>query len=202
MNQATVSEPSFNEILDAPPPKAVDRLLQRWRLRKARRFVPPGARVLDVGCSDGALFRFLGGRISGGLGLDTSLRRPVEGPGYRLLPGSFPEGIPNEERFDAIVMLAVVEHMPEAALRRLPEDCARFLRPGGRVIITVPSPAVDRVLHLLMRFRLIAGMHVHEHYGFDPWGVPDLFRDGELRLKRAQRFQLGLNNLFVFERPG
>ena len=40
--------------------KFLDRFLQNWRIAKVRRFIPPGARILDIGTADGALFAALG----------------------------------------------------------------------------------------------------------------------------------------------
>ena len=56
-------------------------------------YVANGARVLDVGCSDGALFRNLGSRIGEGVGVDTDLDAPVEMPSFVLVPGTFPESL-------------------------------------------------------------------------------------------------------------
>jgi 2-polyprenyl-3-methyl-5-hydroxy-6-metoxy-1,4-benzoquinol methylase len=67
--------------------KALDRFLQRWRIAKTGPYIANGTRVLDVGCSDGALFRQLGSRIGEGVGIDPDLREPVELPGVHLLPG-------------------------------------------------------------------------------------------------------------------
>ena len=53
-----------------------DTVLQSWRIRKAAPYIPRGAHVLDIGCSDGALFRALQGRIASGVGIDTA---PVPG---------------------------------------------------------------------------------------------------------------------------
>jgi hypothetical protein len=75
---------------------ALDRWIQDWRIREAVRFLPPGPRVLDVGCDDGALFRALGPALREGVGLDPALARTVEGDRYRLLPGAFPADAPDE----------------------------------------------------------------------------------------------------------
>jgi hypothetical protein len=50
-----------------------------------------------------------------------------------------------------------------------------------------------------MRLRVLAGMDAHHHHGFVPDDVPVIF-GGELTLLHRSRFQLGLNNLFVFRR--
>jgi hypothetical protein len=59
---------------------------------------------------------------------------------------------------------------------------------------------VDRILAVLKFIRLIDGMSLEEHYGFEPRGVPSLFSVGEMELVKAGRFQLGCNNLFVFRK--
>lgn len=179
----------------------LDRWLQCRRIDQARPYIRFGTRVLDIGSAEGALFIRLRARIGEGVGVDPALDRPVEGPGYRLLPGRFPDGLEGAQPFDAITMLAVLEHIPEGALAAVSRSCAELLKPGGRLIITVPSPQVDRLLHWLMRWGFVDGMSAHEHHGFDVRMTPALFSREGFRLVVARRFQLGLNNLFVFEKP-
>jgi len=81
-----------------------------------------------------------------------------------------------------------------------PVRCSRFLKPGGRLIITVPSPQVDFILKVLLALGLIDGMSVEEHHGYDVRETTNIFPPPEFRLVKHQRFQLGLNNLFVIER--
>ena len=64
----------------------------------------------------------------------------------------------------------------------------------------MPSPRVDDILHVLLKLHLIDGISAHEHYGFKPEGTPQIFPPPAFHLLRRQRFQLGLNNLFVFEK--
>ncbi len=179
--------------------KPLDRFLRDARLARARPYVRAGDRVLDVGCGDGELFRRWKSHIAGGVGIEPTLAQPVAGDGFELLPGHFPDDVPRGE-FDAITMLAVLEHLPPDVQARLADACADLLPPGGRVVITVPSPRVDDILHVLLKLRLIQGISAHEHYGYKPSDTPAIFPAPRFRLLKRATFQLRLNNLFVFER--
>ena len=94
----------------------------------------------------------------------------------------------------------MLEHFPVAAQAALARGCHDWLKPGGVLIITVPSPQVDAVLAVLTRLRLVQGMSLEQHYGFKPSTTRAIFEPAGFDLMRQKRFQLGLNNLFVFER--
>jgi 2-polyprenyl-3-methyl-5-hydroxy-6-metoxy-1,4-benzoquinol methylase len=177
----------------------LDRYLQRYRIRRAGRFIAKSARVLDIGCADGALFAVLS-HLSGGVGIDPDLTAIVRLPNAQLYPGYFPADLPESEPFDAITMLAVLEHVPEDQQITLAANCFRFLRERGRVIITVPSPLVDRILVVLRSVGLVHAETLHQHYGFDVRRTPQIFGSQGFSLLHSSRFQLGLNNLFVFEK--
>ena len=179
--------------------KALDRLLQRWRIAVAASWIPAGARVLDVGCADGALFNLLRDRVAGGVGIDPDAPGTRTRDGVRLVRGLFPDDAP-DERFGAITMLAVVEHLPASSYAAVGGAAARLLSDGGRLIVTVPEPVVDRIVELLQRLRLLEGMSLEEHHGFATGRTRAIFEPAGFRLVRHRRFQLGLNNLFVFER--
>jgi SAM-dependent methyltransferase len=180
--------------------KAIDRLLQRWRISKARAYIAPGARVLDIGCADGELFRRIP-HVGEGIGVDPDLPASMPSlPNAVLVRGVFPEALPDHRPFDVITLLAVLEHVPPQSQRNLALDCARHLKPGGHLVITVPSPFVDHILAVLKFFRLIHGMALEQHYGYDPRQTATLFAVGGLDLISTRRFQLGLNYLFVFRK--
>ncbi|MGI9051870.1 MAG: class I SAM-dependent methyltransferase [Ilumatobacteraceae bacterium] len=182
--------------------KYFDRYLRDRRIGQIARRVPLGARVLDVGCHDGALFRALGWSLAAGLGLDDALVGPLSGERYRLVPGSFPADVPADAgEFDAITMAAVFEHIPTDEQADVVDACWRYLPPGGVVVLTVPSPIVDRILDVLSAVRMIDGMAHHQHYGFRPADLVPLFSGGGFALTHRGVFQLGLNNVFVFTKP-
>jgi SAM-dependent methyltransferase len=180
--------------------KQLDKYLRDVRIAKARRFVRRGDVVVDVGCADGEMFERLGDTIEYGYGIDPTLGEKREAPGYVLYPGVFPDGLP-EISCDLITMLAVLEHIPEGRQPEVANACRRMLNPGGRLVITVPSPKVDGILDVLGRLRVIDGMSLDEHYGFHPEHTERIFASPDFRLVERRRFQLGLNNLFVFEKP-
>jgi len=179
-----------------------DRLLQNWRIAKVRPFIASGARILDIGSADGALFSALGNSVgAGSLGVDPTLKQAVTVNGCTLLPGFFPEAVPPASGpFDVITMLAVLEHFPANAYESLRSGCGRFLRPGGKLLITVPSPQVDHILAVLKFLRLVDGMSLEEHHGFEVADTTRIFPPETFRLIKRGSFQLGLNHLFVFQR--
>lgn len=155
--------------------------------------------MLDVGCADGSLFDVLRERIAGGVGIDPHAATSPGRAGVRFVRGMFPIDAP-DERFDAITMLAVLEHLPVSSHAAVGDAAARLLTEGGRVIATVPEPSVDRIVGLLRRMRLAEGMSIEEHHGFEPAQTLTIFETAGFRLLKHGRFQLRLNNLFVFER--
>ena len=181
--------------------KSLDRFLQNWRMRQALHHVRSKARDIDVGAHEGELFEKLGARLAAGFGIEPLLTSSLQRASYVVEPGYFPTVRPPAgESWDAITMLAVLEHVPRSSQAALAEACHQLLKPGGRVIITVPSQAVDHVLSVLKFLRLIDGMSLEEHFGFEPAETLRIFSEPRFKLIRHSRFQLGLNHLYVFEK--
>jgi len=179
--------------------RLIDRLLQDWRARMARPWIRPGDRLLDIGCHQGEFLASLGDRIGPSVGYDP-LTTAVNGKNYRLIAQIFrePTGL-EQESFDAVVMLATLEHVRDKG--PLGRECFRVLRPGGRLILTVPSPAIDNIIRFFRKLRLADGMSLEEHHDYDPWITPRVFSSHGFELEHHRRFQLGLNHLFVLRKP-
>jgi SAM-dependent methyltransferase len=180
--------------------KALDRFIQRWRMRQALGFIPDGARVIDIGAHEGELFLALGERLREGFGIEPLRRDVLRGSRFTIAPGFFPATRPQVGDWDVVTMLAVLEHIPTTEQAGLATACHELLRPGGRVIITVPARAVDQILAGLRFLRLIDGMSLEEHHGFEPADTERIFCIPRFRLLHRSKFQAGLNHLFVFER--
>jgi 2-polyprenyl-3-methyl-5-hydroxy-6-metoxy-1,4-benzoquinol methylase len=117
-----------------------------WRVREAilrakiRAMLDrhPSARILDVGCGAGLFFDVLEsfGHVEG----IESDPGAIAGAGRRrsrITQGELDASFAPAEPFDLILALDVLEHVarPEAMLRRAWE----LLKPGGKILITVPA---------------------------------------------------------------
>lgn len=180
--------------------KSLDRVLQKWRIRQALKFIPSSARVIDVGAHQGELFDAMGPDLKEGFGVEPLLSQQAQSTVYSIHPGFFPQVYPPTRDWDAVTMLAVLEHIPRHQQSQLADACYELLYPNGRVIITVPSKIVDFILAGLRMLRLIDGMSLEEHYGFEPHQTIKIFREPNFRLLNHIKFQLGLNHLYVFEK--
>jgi len=176
-----------------------DYLIQAWRMRVAARWIPQGARVLDIGCHQGEFLLWLGGKITPSVGFDPLYKENSSSNKHQFFAQNVQENLPFEDNsFDAVVLLATIEHIHEKSV--IAREAARLLRSGGRVIITVPSLLVDKILEILLFLHVVDGMSLEEHHGFLPDELPDIFIPDGFRLRKKQKFQFGLNNLYVFER--
>ncbi len=181
------------------PRKPLDTFLEYLRFTKVEPYITKDVCLLDVGTGDGNFLSYFDGHVKSAVGIDSHLIKSVSFGTCQLIPGYFPYDFETDTTFDVITMMAVVEHIPMEVLPTVAKACWKYLRPGGKVIITVPHPRVDKLLDVLKTLRIVEGFSMHEHYGFDPECLPDVFNGWNL-LKR-KRWGFGLNNLFIFEKP-
>jgi len=180
------------------------RPLIRARLSAALGAVAAGASVLDVGCG----LTNLASRLPSYVGcdrweevLEENRRRHPRARffAWDVLATDAPEDVRAAGPFDAVLMLALLEHLadPAAALRR----AAPLLAPGGRVVVTTPHPVGHAPLEVGAALGLLSRHAAEEHDAL--LGRAELAAAGEasgLRLAEYRRFLLGLNQLAVFER--
>jgi 2-polyprenyl-3-methyl-5-hydroxy-6-metoxy-1,4-benzoquinol methylase len=95
-------------------------------------------RILDVGCGDGLLFDCLGrfGEVFG-VESDEHTIAPDSPHRPRIFLQQFDAGFQPGQTFDLILMLDVLEHLPEPEVAL--QHARTLLSPGGRLLMTVPA---------------------------------------------------------------
>lgn len=174
-------------------------LLSSFLRRRRQRQVKPllDGRVLDFGCGGGHLAADCEPSAYLGYDRDPGVLRLARRahPAY-----SFTDQLPVAESFDTIVMLAVIEHLPEPAESLA--SLAKLLAANGRIVGTTPHPHFDRVLAAGAKIGLFSRAANEEHEQLLSREV--LVRVGEvagLKLISYQRFLLGANQLFAWAWP-
>lgn len=120
-----------------------------------RRYVPPGARVLDIGCGVGILARYLQEIASFVLAVDISEENVRIAKQYatsercevRVLDVIHQaDDLHSFGKFDVAVMPDVIEHIPRENYAGLFRSIEEALTSNGRMIITFPSPEMQTYL--------------------------------------------------------
>jgi ubiquinone/menaquinone biosynthesis C-methylase UbiE len=126
-----------------------------WRWLDAR--VPAGARVLDVGCGNGALLSLLAPRIAEGVGVDASpgmiaraRARQAHHPNLRFAATDGPRLPLPDQSVDLVISLLSFRYLDWDPIM---QEFARVLAPGGRLLVVdmVAAPTALRELPRLLR---------------------------------------------------
>jgi len=154
-------------------------------------------RGLDFGCGSGRLAEFVPPELY--LGVDISPESLVQAhdsyPNYQFVQ-ELPDG---SEKFDTIVALAVIEHVP--APLGLLRTFTSYLsdRPYACIVLTTPHPSMDWV-HATGAALGLFSRHANEEHE-ELLGLGDLKHLGEelgLDIRVYRRFLLGANQLVVY----
>lgn len=160
--------------------------------------------ILDIGCGYGSVVRTFGPAKEKYLGIEHNstivqwLKKQY--PGYSfLILDTDSDLIPVTRKFDTILMIAVLEHLthPERLIAVLPE----LLKPGGRIVLTTPTPIGGWVHTKGGGLGLFSREAKDDHKAFyDLDSLTLLFQNAGLKLVNHRYFMAGMNQLGVFQR--
>ena len=124
--------------------------------------LPAGTRVLDAGCGEGILVEDYRDRLAIE-GVDANYESD------RIRPGSVTALPYDAAVFDRVLCLDVLEHLTFDEQPRAIAELHRVLRPGGRLLVSVPNLAhLQSRLHFLLRGRFIRTASEQKHPGDRP----------------------------------
>jgi len=151
-----------------------------WRFTRAKMVLPKCETLFDYG--SGPKSPFL--KFSKGYYRKSYVVEPLVGK----------TALPKKNSADVITALAVIEHLedPEKVLSKL----YNILKPGGKIIITTPSPLNWAILEILSTLRLQSRREIeeHEHYYFKKSLIKLLTKAGFKNINH-EYFEFWLNNL-------
>lgn len=145
-------------------------LLADLRAQKANKLIPSNlraGRILDIGCGSFPYFlahtsfeeKFAIDQIP--LSQQTAVELRIES--FTLDLEQKPKLPFDDNFFEAVTLLAVVEHLDPALMAMLFKEVYRVLKPGGQVILTTPAAWSDGLLKLMARVSLVSAEEIHEH---------------------------------------
>jgi SAM-dependent methyltransferase len=100
--------------------------------------LPPGTRLLDVGCAHGWFLQAAAARgiAAEGLEPDRDMLRRAHAAGLAAREGFFPQALSEGAQYQAITFNDVFEHLPQPAA--MARAVAAALAPGGIAIVNLP----------------------------------------------------------------
>jgi ubiquinone/menaquinone biosynthesis C-methylase UbiE len=179
----------------------IDFFIQRQRNRLVEKYIPLGTYLLDIGC--GLYPRNLVSlekRTIKAVGID--LDTPHDSPSEKisLIRYKIEKQLPfPDNEFDCITMLAVLEHLdyPDEVI----DECRRVLRPGGKLIITIPTIYSKPLLLTLSAMTIISREEIvtHKNY-FGKKQLEGILSSSGLTKVISRYYNIRFNLLVVYEK--
>lgn len=177
----------------------LDKFLSQWRSKFVLPYLNKESIVCDIGCGqEGKILVSISDRIKEGYGFDFNLKSDQHLKQNIFLANT--DFLRCEKRFDVIILLAVLEHLPyPKSVDKMLEGIFERLNDGGIFIMTTP----DKNARWLLEFMAYT-LHIineeeirdHKHY-FDKKELLDLMYKAGFHTVQHKHFQFGLNNLVV-----
>ena len=145
-------------------------LLARLRTQRANRLIPPDlrqGRILDIGCGSFPYFlahtafreKFAVDQLP--MPRETADRNRIQF--FELNLNRQPSLPFNDEYFEVVTLLAVVEHLDPESMAILFRECHRVLKSNGLLVLSTPAAWSDGLLHMMAHLNLVSAEEIHEH---------------------------------------
>lgn len=182
----------------------LESFLRKMRINKVLPIIKkyPNSKLLDIGC--GFNYKFLlkvEPYISKGYGIDFKVPELKNGK-IKTKQMKIEKKLPfMDNMFDIVTMLAVLEHLESPF--HIIKEIERILKPGGKLILTVPSKITQSVLELFaFRLRIIDKNEIADHKKYYNYlELKKLMRQAKhLKIVKHKYFQFYMNNFCIVKK--
>jgi len=179
----------------------LDFYIQKKRIKLIEPYVPHNSYLLDIGCGcfPQNLIN-LENKFKGAIGIDKDIPAQSFSQKVGFQKAYIETQLPfSDNQFDCLLMLAVLEHLnhPQAIL----QECYRILKPGGRLIITIPSNFSKPLLLSLAFLGLLSQEEIFDHkFYFSQKQMENMLEKAHFKKVVSKAYNLFMNLLFVYEK--
>lgn len=172
------------------------------RMKRVASYIKEGDTVLDVGCGDGHLRKFIKSHSVDYVGIDSDLDpTAIYLQGGRRYAADATRRLSFEDNyFDVIVMASFLEHIEKPWL--IFHEMERVLKPRGIIVATTPTPLGGKVHKILANLGALSKCTAEDHtHGFlDRHDLLYMKKARDLAKIKYEKFQFGLNQIVVWKK--
>lgn len=179
----------------------LDSILRQLRINAVKKHITQNSVVCDIGCGRNADFlKSISNKITKGIGIDKRINSTNKGK-IQLINSDLTTSLPvDSSTIDHATIIAVIEHVdhPQEILKEI----YRILKPGGKIILTTPSPASKIILEILaFKLHLISKELIEEHkYYFNMQELQKSFEEIGFKSIKIKHFEFNYNILAIAEK--